>query len=216
MITHVHVHAHLTVLPAVRPAERTETPVRTGDTAKGMAKEVGLCAGVAIAEARKTLLDGAAPAGPPRPAAPARAGRASSMVARFRVGAQAESVKRARDFAAATLRSWNRGDLGDSVQLVVSELVTNALRHGLAGRVEDALSLGHVDTRVELILACEPRYLTCAVTDPSDDIPVVAAPADLTECGRGLHVVAACSRRWGWTRFATGGKAVWAAFHYAP
>lgn len=136
-----------------------------------------------------------------------------SNVVRHGVCPLADAAQAARRVAVATLRSWDLVQLSDTVELVVSELVTNALRHGLADR--GASSRGHVDVRcpVELIMTCELPHVTCVVTDPSDNVPVRRDPEELADSGRGLHVVSSCSHSWGWSRFAGGGKAVWALFH---
>jgi anti-sigma regulatory factor (Ser/Thr protein kinase) len=91
--------------------------------------------------------------------------------------------------------------------VVISELVTNALRH--ARPVESA----GLDGRrpIEVILFGEARQLLCAVTDPCQRCPVLLEPDYVSETGRGLHVVASLSDRWGWLPLGTGGKAVWAA-----
>jgi hypothetical protein len=48
------------------------------------------------------------------------------------------------------------------------------------------------------------------VTDPGGLMPVLAAAEADAESGRGLHVVASCSLRWGWRPLEAGGKVVWA------
>jgi anti-sigma regulatory factor (Ser/Thr protein kinase) len=48
---------------------------------------------------------------------------------------QPESVGDARDFTRATLRGWGPAAVSEDAELVVSELATNALRHGLSGSV---------------------------------------------------------------------------------
>ncbi|MDT0307438.1 ATP-binding protein [Streptomyces sp. DSM 44917] len=126
-----------------------------------------------------------------------------------------ESVRRARDFTRATLLGWRLPEQFDSVALVVSELVTNALRHGLARRFP--LPAPPVPA-VELeLMRCSGR-LVCAVQDPSVTAPRTPAgpldePDDTAESGRGLHLVDSFSDGWGW-RPLTGdrGKVVWAVF----
>ncbi len=116
-------------------------------------------------------------------------------------------VKAAREFAGATLRRWGMADLGNDVGVVVSELLTNALRHGLPrpARLPAAAPI-----RIGL-LHPGPCVL-CAVADPSDEVPVVREPDYLAESGRGLHVIASLSDRWGWTAPSRDGKLVWATF----
>ncbi|MFB9203017.1 ATP-binding protein [Nonomuraea spiralis] len=105
-------------------------------------------------------------------------------------------VATARRFVDRTLTSWTASDLAFDVQLVVSELVTNAMRHGGGA--------------VQLRLLFHRPELACVVTDHSETVPV-AAPADVfAEYGRGLRLVDALCTAWGW--FAPGGsrKLVWA------
>jgi two-component sensor histidine kinase len=78
--------------------------------------------------------------------------------------------------------------------LMVSELITNAVRH--------------TRTRLALEISFEGPVLRVAVHDDAPGLP--AAPAEDLHAtgGRGLRIVAALSRRWGWTPVAHG-KAVW-------
>src|SRR3954463_5789661 len=75
-----------------------------------------------------------------------------------------ESVKAARDFAGARLRAWGLAAMSEDVELVVSELVTNALRYASVPAADVAW-----DTPFRLSLLRTGRQLTCAVTDPSDE-----------------------------------------------
>jgi anti-sigma regulatory factor (Ser/Thr protein kinase) len=116
-----------------------------------------------------------------------------------------ESVKTSRDFTRVTLQDWGMGNLSDLAELVVSELVTNALRHGMpaARRAGE-----HQCVRLRL-LAQEP-FVMCMVTDPERAIPAIRDADPAAESGRGLTVVEACSVRWGWHLLDEGGKVVWA------
>ena len=119
-----------------------------------------------------------------------------------------ESVKNARDFTSSVLREWERADLIDVAELVVSELVTNALRHGLVP--------GHALTDrcpIQLRLLGQAPYVMCMVTDPGSGIPVLREPGPCSETGRGLNVVDSCCARWGWHLLDGGGKVVWALLH---
>ena len=127
------------------------------------------------------------------------------------------SVPLARDFARATVRGWGLPELCDDVTSVVSELVTNALRYGLAGYAFGAPGLDGPALRrpvapIELRMMLRPADVICMVADPGAGVPEVGDPGYYAEGGRGLHVVASCSDRWGWDQLAGGGKVVWAAF----
>jgi anti-sigma regulatory factor (Ser/Thr protein kinase) len=119
---------------------------------------------------------------------------------------QADSVKTARDVTRSTLAQWGLADLGDDAALVVSELVTNAVRYG-------GYHSRHIDEHpiTLMLLRVEPHVLL-AVSDPSDEIPVPRQPDSISEHGRGLYIVETYSEGWGWDTLARGGKAVWALF----
>jgi anti-sigma regulatory factor (Ser/Thr protein kinase) len=144
-----------------------------------------------------------------------------------------ESTSAARDFTVATLRGWCLDALVQDAVMVVSELVTNAIRHGRAsadagdgvgsavdaGRAagpgsavsaSDAGSAGQ--PRVELSLCCQGGRLICTVTDESSMPPVLTLADFDAETGRGLQVVQALAISWGWRPLNIRGKAVWAAF----
>ncbi|RBQ17438.1 ATP-binding protein [Spongiactinospora rosea] len=120
---------------------------------------------------------------------------------------QADSVKLARDVTRTTLGTWGFGDLGDDAALVVSELVTNAVRYAL---YPDQFAAG----QITLTLVRISRHVVLAVCDPSDKIPVPKEPDFISENGRGLYIVQTYSRDWGWNHLDTGGKAVWALFSH--
>ena len=66
----------------------------------------------------------------------------------------------ARDFTRQILLSWGLLALVEDSAVIVSELVTNAVRHGACG------VNGSVHDRVELILWRRAGQMVCAVTDP--------------------------------------------------
>jgi anti-sigma regulatory factor (Ser/Thr protein kinase) len=144
--------------------------------------------------------------GPPIPAAagPHPAARAH---ARCALRPQPCAVKAARDFAHATLSQWDVNALFDDAAVVISELVTNAVRYGQrAGQDRSA-----PDARVELVLLNRASCIVCVVTDPNPGPPVRLDPDFAAETGRGLCVVESLSKQWGWTPLAPDRKAVWAA-----
>jgi anti-sigma regulatory factor (Ser/Thr protein kinase) len=116
-----------------------------------------------------------------------------------------ESVKAGRDFITKTLSGWGMDELAEVAELVVSELITNALRHGIPSA---RARLGDHPVRVRLL--AQSPFVMCMVTDPGPDIPVLKASGTAAESGRGLTVVEACSVRWGWHLLDEGGKVVWA------
>jgi hypothetical protein len=148
----------------------------------------------------------ASSAGRPAPD-PAPVGWASlPRIATYTSGGGAGSVRAARDFTLATLNRWSAADRSYDIAIVVSELLTNALRHARPGSGDDrprrSIRLG--------LLQLGPGVL-CAVADPSTAAPVLRPPGSLGETGRGLHIVCALSDRWGYASSGTG-KVVWAMF----
>ncbi|WP_445515271.1 ATP-binding protein [Streptomyces sp. NEAU-174] len=124
--------------------------------------------------------------------------------------ARYEAVKGARQFTGSTLRQWDIPELLDEVALVVSELVTNALRHALSGTA----ATGEPERPVRLHLMRGPSRLVCAVRDPSEVGPVAGEAGCGEESGRGLHLVESFTDGWGWQPLAgtLRGKIVWAVF----
>jgi anti-sigma regulatory factor (Ser/Thr protein kinase) len=116
---------------------------------------------------------------------------------------------------------WELSDRFDDVALVVSELVTNALRHAcprFAGETpspRDALR-NPQDPAVRLHLTRWAGRLVCAVRDPSDDSPATRESEEdfAAESGRGLFLVDSFSDGWGWHPLAGSphDKLVWALF----
>jgi len=106
---------------------------------------------------------------------------------------QPTSVARARELARDQLLEWGLDDLVDTTELLVSELVTNALRHGYG------------DIRLRLLL---DRTLVCEVWDSALLQPRRRRARDTDEGGRGLQLVAMLSQSWG-SRRTHGGKTVW-------
>lgn len=159
----------------------------------------------AVASGSSTL----SPAVPVTPATPATPGwTAFPRVAMRTPGIEPGSVSAARRFTTLIMTRWGLAERGDDVAIVVSELLSNALRHGLPPLVE-----GRQDRPIRLGLVHSGPSVMCAVADPSDQLPVPREAGWLDESGRGLHVIASLSDQWG-SCMARGrpGKVVWATF----
>jgi hypothetical protein len=100
----------------------------------------------------------------------------------------------AREYVRSQLAVWGLDDMIMTTELLVSELVGNVVRHARG------------PIRLRLLRS---RSLICEVYDGSLTTPRIRRVAQTDEGGRGLHLVAALSRRWG-TRFLTDGKCLWA------
>ncbi|MFD7472195.1 SpoIIE family protein phosphatase [Streptomyces sp. NPDC059837] len=117
-----------------------------------------------------------------------------AQVASWELPNDPAAVRIARQAAARQLSEWGLEHLVATVELIVSELVTNAIRYG-GGPI-----------RLRLI---QHQVLTCEVSDSNPSHPRPRHPHIIDENGRGLFLVAQLSRRWG-SRSATDGKVVWA------
>ncbi|MYS57056.1 SpoIIE family protein phosphatase, partial [Streptomyces sp. SID6013] len=115
-------------------------------------------------------------------------------VAEWRLGRDPAEVGRARAAVREQLHDWGLPGLAAPAELMVSELVTNAVRHAHARPVE--LRLVRADT------------LLCEVDDDDHDLPALKSAGPEDETGRGLRVVSTLAREWGASR-TNAGKTVW-------
>ena len=123
----------------------------------------------------------------------------TSLVA-FTLPGTPYSVQMARFYVRAALGYHDLGDYAEDVEMVTSELVSNAIAHASAQAIN-----------LELIRLEGFGEVVVVVTDSSPRPPVKLDPAEDAQHGRGLHVVEALSARWGWTP-QDPGKAVFAIF----
>ncbi|MFF1719444.1 ATP-binding SpoIIE family protein phosphatase [Streptomyces sviceus] len=115
-------------------------------------------------------------------------------VAEWRISLEPAEVGRARAAVREQLHDWGLAKLADGAELMVSELVTNAVRHSHSRPVELRLVRG--DT------------LLCEVDDDDHDLPNLLSAGPTDERGRGLRVVSTLAREWGASR-TKAGKTVW-------
>jgi serine phosphatase RsbU (regulator of sigma subunit)/anti-sigma regulatory factor (Ser/Thr protein kinase) len=123
-------------------------------------------------------------------------GRHSRDAATWRLPARGDTAAHSRELASSLLRRWDISDpVRDSALLVISELVTNAVRFGTGP--------------VSLRLVRAGGRLSCEVGDNGNGLPRLRRGELLDDSGRGLHVVHKLTTRWG-VRWTETGKAVWA------
>ncbi|MFE2379546.1 SpoIIE family protein phosphatase [Streptomyces sp. NPDC059398] len=120
-------------------------------------------------------------------------GIAPSDVAYWFLDPEEQAPRRARRLVRRALERWGLEEMSDSVELLVSEVVTNAVRYA-----ERPVTLRLLRTDV----------LRCEVGDDSPQLPRQRRARETDEGGRGLFLVNRLARRWGATRLSTG-KVVW-------
>ncbi|WP_338672726.1 SpoIIE family protein phosphatase [Streptomyces sp. SCSIO 30461] len=120
-------------------------------------------------------------------------GMPTEAVGDWRLPREPRSVGRARELTRAQLVAWDLEPLVDTVELLVSELVTNALRYGEG------------EIRLRLL---RDRTLVCEVWDAGLVQPRRRRAKDTDEGGRGLQLVGLLSAAWG-SRRTPQGKTVW-------
>ncbi|WP_328878586.1 SpoIIE family protein phosphatase [Streptomyces sp. NBC_00299] len=104
------------------------------------------------------------------------------------------AVSGMREAVSGKLAEWGLSELDFATELVLSELVTNAIRYGC----------GPIHVRL-----IRDRTLICEVADASSTSPHLRYAATTDEGGRGLFLVSQMTERWG-TRYTPQGKVIWA------
>ncbi|MCM2425363.1 ATP-binding SpoIIE family protein phosphatase [Streptomyces sp. RKAG337] len=117
-----------------------------------------------------------------------------SDVATWQLARHPREAAHARRLTRATLRDWDLEEVSETAELLVGEVVTNAIRH--AGTSEVELRLVRADA------------LLCEVTDDDHAVPVLLNTGPEDEYGRGMRIVSRLARQWGTSRTAQG-KTVW-------
>ncbi|KFG75323.1 ATP-binding protein [Streptomyces mutabilis] len=112
-------------------------------------------------------------------------------------------VRLLRQAATAQLQQWGMPHAVDGVELVVTELATNVIKHVGEG------------TSATLVVEWGGERLRVEVHDMSHSVPSVSAAGCDDECGRGLHLLAAVTADWG-TVVTAAGKSVWCEIPLAP
>ncbi|WP_169314163.1 SpoIIE family protein phosphatase [Streptomyces piniterrae] len=115
-------------------------------------------------------------------------------VAEWRLAIDPREVSRARRLTGRQLADWGLGSSAETAQLMVSEVVTNAVRHA--------------HTRHVVLRLVRTDALLCEVSDDDHALPQLLSAGPDDEYGRGLRVVSRLAREWGTSRTSTG-KTVW-------
>ncbi|WP_329315789.1 MULTISPECIES: SpoIIE family protein phosphatase [unclassified Streptomyces] len=118
----------------------------------------------------------------------------ADRIATWDVPADPSQVAGVRAAATRQLSDWGLDELAFAAELMLSELVTNAVRYGTE------------PIQVRLV---HDRTLICEVSDGSSTAPHLRRAATTEEGGRGLFLVAQLAHAWG-TRYTTHGKVIWA------
>ncbi|MFJ8194187.1 SpoIIE family protein phosphatase [Streptomyces sp. NPDC096094] len=117
----------------------------------------------------------------------------TTQVAEWELPAEPVAAGRFRDLTTRQLHQWGLEELSFTTELVVSELVTNAVRY----------AEGPVQVRL-----IRDRTLLCEVADTGHTSPHLRHSGEDDEGGRGLFIVAQLVQRWG-TRYSGAGKTIW-------
>ena len=120
------------------------------------------------------------------------------------------AARAARREVVQTLKDWSLLELVDIAELLVSELVTNAVH--ATGLPHDPRNYGDLKRVPRILLQVQrtPAGLWLLVWDRDPRPPVPREVSVDDEGGRGLQLVSTLSRRWGHYRPPYGGKVVWA------
>ncbi|NJP48811.1 SpoIIE family protein phosphatase [Streptomyces sp. SBST2-5] len=118
----------------------------------------------------------------------------ADRIAEWPVPADPAAVGQVRAAVLRKLAEWDLDELGFTTELILSELVTNAIRYGGS------------PIRVRML---RDRQLICEVFDGSSTSPHLRYATMTDEGGRGLFLVAQLAERWG-TRYLPAGKVIWA------
>jgi CheY-like chemotaxis protein/anti-sigma regulatory factor (Ser/Thr protein kinase) len=122
--------------------------------------------------------------------------RSSALEARLVLSEETLSVPVARSFVSELLEQWDLAELVPATEVLVSELVANAVRH--------------VTGPCALELSQRDGFIQVAVADSGRGMPDLQVLGPTNEHGRGLHIVSAFSTAWGVDHLDDGGKLVWA------
>jgi hypothetical protein len=124
-----------------------------------------------------------------------RPGVSKRRTYRFPLPPHPIAAEQARALMRLALAAWDMNDITDDALIICAELVTNAVK------------IGEV---FHLTLSCLDQAVLVEVWDTSEASPDRQPPSVDRVDGRGLLLVQACSKDWGWRLEDQGGKTIWA------
>ncbi|RAG84959.1 histidine kinase [Streptacidiphilus pinicola] len=122
------------------------------------------------------------------------------QVAEWDVPSDPAAVGPVRNACVKQLAEWGLEEISFNTELILSELITNAIRYGAP------------PVRVRLL---RDTSLVCEVSDGSSTAPHLRWAATTDEGGRGIFLVAQLAHRWG-TRYTPAGKVIWSEQPLTP
>ncbi|OEV14118.1 hypothetical protein AN218_00670 [Streptomyces nanshensis] len=167
--------------PFRSPSSRAASPVRTRPSLQALCDSIVAELAHPAGEDDLAVLMARAPATP------------GHRSARWRVRPEGESASVARMLVRDTLREWGLEEMQDTTELLMSELVTNAVRHARSD--------------IEIQMA-KGGTLVVEVADDDERLPHRTPVTEDGEWGRGLTLVGELAQQWG-ARSISSGKVVW-------
>src|SRR6478609_263316 len=122
----------------------------------------------------------------------------------------------ARVHVQRVLEGWRRDDLVETAQLVVSELVSNAIKAHAPSSADTEAAAHASPDHIWMDLYPVEEAVVLRVWDACRTSPVLRTPDLDDEGGRGLCLVDLLARSWGYYRPASGGKVVWCTLAASP
>jgi anti-sigma regulatory factor (Ser/Thr protein kinase) len=140
------------------------------------------------------------------------------LISHVELRALPPSVRSARLLTRSILHGWCLEGLAETAELLVSELITNAVRASASiVRREQGIGQAPPTPRLRFWLTSDSRSVLIQVWDSANCGPVRKTVGPAAEAGRGLLLIETLSAQWGWYMTdGQGGKIVWAVCSKSP